>query len=1202
MSKDVLSRHEDAGGYVAVTRAPAQPHGMGAVKRDLSNVPDDVFVVVRADEHVVGYCGHVDLGTGIATALAQIVAEEMDVPFSWVRMELGHTGSTPNQGATIASETIQVSAIPLRKAAAQAREVLKTLAAVRFGLARDELHVLEGVVYRGEGTRLASVADLLVGVRHVTRFDEDVALKPRSAYRIVGHEVPRVDIPDKATGRVVYVHDVRVPGMLHGRVVRPPYHGVEHGRQVGRSLIDVDRASIAHLPGVVEIVTIGDFVGVVAEREEQAIAAAQALVVRWRPVEMPDLTDIATALRNNPSTPRRLLDRGDVAAALDTAARRLDVSYLWPYQMHGSIGPSCAVADWRGGSPVVWSGTQNPHMLRGDLATLMALPEGRIEIVRHEASGCYGRNCADDVCGDALLLSRAVGRPVRVQLSRAQEHVWEPKGAAQLMEISGGIDAAGRPVAYSFQTRYPSNVSPLLALVLTRTIDADRPGVTQMGDRTCIPPYAYDNARVVVHDTPPIARASWLRGVSAMPNSFAHDSYIDELAAIAGADPLAYRLALLPDARAHDLLLALADRAGWVTRHGPRQPVDRTARVLTGRGIGYAVYVHGAFPGVAAAWAAWIADVAVDRQTGQVRVLRVHVAQDAGMMVNPAGVRHQVHGNIVQSLSRVLKEEVTFDETGVTSRDWGTYPILTFPELPEIDVLFMDRPNDPPLGVGESASVPSAAAIANAVFDATGVRFRELPLTPARVKPALDRALGAYVAPEPAPVPLPLAQRRMQGRPGLRRGLRDLLNVGVLAAAMFQAASTAWPVRRPIAPVPRPDAASFTPDEIARGRVLAAAGDCAVCHTAPGGVTNAGGRALETPFGQVITTNLTPDVETGIGGWSYAAFARAMREGIGRDGRHLYPAFPYTSFARVSDDDLRALYAYLMVQPAVTHAVPETRLAFPYALRPAMAGWNVLFHDPTPYRADPSRSAEWNRGAYLVEGLGHCSACHTPRNALGAEKRGSAYLAGGEADGWIAPPLGTRSRAPVPWTVEAMARYLRQGHDAAHGPALGPMAPVIAEMRALPDADVRAIAVYLTEDASRAAPPAPDAAAVSASALARRADAALREPAGARIFAGSCAACHEGAARHMDGNRPDLALNSNLQDARPDNVIHAILHGAGHAGEDGRGEMPGFRTVLDDGQIASLLRYLRAVNAPGRPAWDGLTARIVALRAHHGGP
>ncbi|MBU2654066.1 molybdopterin-dependent oxidoreductase [Acidomonas methanolica] len=1178
---------------------------MGAVHRDLSNAPDDVFVVLRADERVVGYCGHVDLGTGIATALAQIVAEEMEVPFSWVRMELGHTGTTPDQGATIASETIQVAAIPLRKAAAQARETLKTLAAASHGVEVCGLHVRDGIVWSGgaeERRRVASVAELLAGRQRIVRLDEGVALKPRAAYRVVGREVPRIDIPDKATGRAVYVHDVRVEGMLHGRVVRPPYHGVEHGRQVGRSLIGVERDSISHLPGIVDVVTIGDFVGVVAEREEQAVAAAEALVIRWRQVGMPDLSDLDAALRSNPSTPRRLLDRGDVDAAIAGAVTRHEADYLWPYQMHASIGPSCAVADWRDGRPLVWSGTQNPHMLRGDLARLVETPEDRIEILRHEAAGCYGRNCADDVCGDALLLSRAVGRPVRVQLSRRQEHVWEPKGAAQLMQVSGALDARGRPVAYAFQTRYPSNVSPLLALVLTRRMDADRPTITQMGDRTSIPPYAYDNARVIVHDTPPIARASWLRGVSAMPNSFAHDSFVDELAALAGADPLAYRLDLLRDERACAMLRALADRAGWVMRHGPRPAIDRTARVLTGRGVGYAVYVHGAFPGVAAAWAAWIADVEVDRLTGVVRVLRVHIAQDAGMMVNPAGVRHQVHGNVVQSVSRVLKEEVTFDATGVTSRDWGTYPILTFAELPDIDVLLMDRPDDPPLGVGESASVPSAAAIANALFDATGVRFRELPLTPARVRPALDRALGVWVGPseEPVPLPLPLALPRgggaAGGRPGGTRSLRDLLKLGVVATALVQTASAALPVRPALAPVRRPEAASFDTAAIERGRLLAAAGDCAVCHTAPGGIPNAGGRMMDTPFGQIVTTNLTPDEETGIGRWSFPAFVRAMREGISRDGHHLYPAFPYTSFARMSDADLEALYAYLMTRTAISNAVPATKLAFPYGFRPAMAGWNLLFHDPNPYRPDPSRSAEWNRGAYLVDGPGHCSGCHTPRNGLGAEKSGSAYLAGGEADGWVAPPLGAVSRAPVPWTVEAMVRYLRSGHDAEHGPALGPMAPVVEEMRVLPDEDIRAIAVYLTEGHGRdgnAGPNADDR-------LSRMALAALREPQGARLFAGSCAACHEGEARHMDGARPDLALNSNLQEDRPDNLIRVILDGAPYAGQRGRGEMPGFRGVLDDRQIASLLRYLRAAHAPGRPGWEGLEGRIAVLRGQSG--
>lgn len=1192
------------GGRIVITRPPEQPHGMGAVALDLRNMPDDIFLEVEADGGVVGYCGHVDLGTGIRTALSQIIAEEMDVPFASVRMELGHTATTPNQGATIASETIQVSAIPLRMAAAHARVSLLTIAADRAGVAREALDLADGVVTHrvdGQDVHLFTIAELVRGFDRTFRLDENVPLKSREQYRVVGREVPRVDIPDKVTGRAVYVHDVRIPGMLHGRVIRPPYHGFEHGKAVGRSLIAVDRHSVSHLPGFVELVVAGDFVGVVAEREEQAIAAASALVIRWEQVSFPDLTDVEAALRRNPSTPRRLLDCGDTDVALAAVSRRLEATYSWPYQMHASIGPSCAVADWKDDGVTVWSGTQNPHMLRAHLGLLADIPENCVEIIRHEAAGCYGRNCADDVCGDALLLSRAVGRPVRVQLSREQEHLWEPKGAAQLIDISGGLDADGAPAAYSFQTCYPSNVSPLLALVLTRRIDADVPATTQMGDRTCLPPYAYRNARVVVHDMPPIARASWLRGVSAMPNSFAHDSYIDELAVLAGCDPLEYRLRILPDQRACTMLRALAERAGWGTRSAGGRLGDRSARVLKGAGVAYAQYIHGAFPGSQAAWAAWIVTVAVDRLTGRISILRVHVAQDAGMMINPAGVRHQVHGNVLQSISRVLKEEVSFDRGGVTSRDWGTYPILTFPEVPDIDILFMDRPDDPPLGVGESASVPSAAAIANAVFDATGVRFRTLPLTPDKVKAALDAELGVYrsevtdVAYAPSPEPQPAAQPMTQARPGGKRPWSKWVEVGAIMAAVTQVATTASPLRPPIAPITRPDSLRFAPELIERGRILAAAGDCAVCHTAPGGIANAGGRALETPFGVVRSTNLTPDVETGLGGWSYDAFKRAMREGISRDGHHLYPAFPYTSFAKTSDADLRAIYAFLMSQTAIRNPVPESALSFPYNIRSMMAGWNLLFHDPEPYRPDPAQSAVWNRGAYLVDGLGHCSACHTPRNALGAEKSGARYLAGGEADGWIAPGLGRFSNAPLRWSEDAMFTYLRTGYSSEHGPSAGPMAPVIEEMHHLPDDDVRAIAVYLT---SLKVPSSQDAEATQIRTVgAERASRLSVDAEGGRIFAGSCAACHVGDAAHVAGNRPELALNSNIFDERPDNLIQIVLHGMDYTGVTGRGEMPAFGATLDDAQIAALLRYLRGVYAPEKPVWVGLEKTIERIRA-----
>ncbi len=299
---------------------------------------------------------------------------------------------------------------------------------------------------------------------------------------------------------------------------------------------------------------------------------------------------------------------------------------------------------------------------------------------------------------DAALLARAVGRPVRVQLTREQEHMWEPKGSAQLMEVDGGLDALGDPLAYDYQSSYPSNVSPALALLLTRAMPAE-PEMQNAGDRTAIPPYDYPNLRIRIHDMPPIARASFMRGVSALPTSFAHESYIDELAEAADSDPVEYRLRYMQDQRAMDLVRAVADRAGWVPHVGARRQVVE-GDVVRGQGFGYAVYVHGPWPGKAAAWSAWVADVEVNRATGEVAVTRVVAGQDSGMMINPDGVRHQIEGNVIQSTSRVLKEQVSFDRNAVTSREWGAYPILKFPELPRIDVVMVPRPGDPPLGVG----------------------------------------------------------------------------------------------------------------------------------------------------------------------------------------------------------------------------------------------------------------------------------------------------------------------------------------------------------------------------------------------------------------------------------------------------------------------------------------------------------------------
>ncbi|MGI9153527.1 MAG: molybdopterin cofactor-binding domain-containing protein, partial [Rubrivivax sp.] len=488
-----------------------------------------------------GLGGKVDLGTGIATALGQLVAEELELPFERVVMLMGDTARAPNQGPTIASATLQIAAAPLRQAAAQARAWLKAQGATPGDDLRDLL--------RGRHIRLV--------------LDPTTALKPSTEWTVAGQSLPRVDIPAKVLGEAHFVHDVRLPGMLHGRVVRPPYAGADHGEFIGRTLRAVDETSIAHLPGIVAIVREGDFVGIVAEREEQAEAAMRALRLDWGdwPAQ-PPLTDLASALSANPATPRVVAERGDVAAANAQAPVRLQSRYVWPYQMHASIGPSCAVAQWlaqneapepapAGGTPQdgpapgvrlrVWSGTQNPHVLRADLALLTGLPDTAVDVVRLEAAGCYGRNGADDVTADAALLSRAVGRPVRVQLTREQEHQWEPKGAAQLMDVDGSVDADGRLQGWDFQTCYPSNAAPTLALLLTGRVAATAQAYA-MGDRTSVPPYQVPNLKVTVNDMPPLLRASWLRGVSALPNSFAHESFVDELAHAQGEDPLAFRL------------------------------------------------------------------------------------------------------------------------------------------------------------------------------------------------------------------------------------------------------------------------------------------------------------------------------------------------------------------------------------------------------------------------------------------------------------------------------------------------------------------------------------------------------------------------------------------------------------------------------------------------------------------------------------
>ncbi|MFZ4708714.1 MAG: molybdopterin cofactor-binding domain-containing protein [Zwartia sp.] len=1255
----------NATGALLVVRdpPPANPPAPGQPAAVPGNPAEGVEILLALweDGRVVALHGHVDLGTGLQTAFAQIVAEELDVALDQVEIILGDTGTAPNQGPTIASGSIRNHAAPLRAAAAQARQYLLELAAAKLALPVTQLEVSNGVVSVAAdanansnsnananananantnatsdfnvSTRAPaasiSYAALLTRQRIHLQLELATPVKDPASYQTVGQSVPRIDIPAKATGELVFVHDMRLPGMLHGRVIRPPYAGADHGDFIGNLLESVDESSIAHIPGIRAVVVIRDFVGVVAEREEFAELAANTLRVHWKPwAGLPDLTNVEQALRNNPATPRQLVDEGDVDQALASAAQSMSRTYIWPYQMHASIGPSCAVAEFKTDSTdpfalTVWAGTQNPHVLRADLARLTALQDTAIEIVRMEASGCYGRNGADDVAADAVLLARAVGAPVRVQLTREQENLWEPKGAAQWMEVRGGLHADGSIAAYDFSTSYPSNGAPTLALLLTRTLEPNAQAYA-MGDRTARPPYTLQNLRVTVNDMPPILRASWLRGVSAMPNSFAHESYIDELATAAGVDPLTFRLRYLDDPRARELLQATATKAGWKMHDQPQQQ-GADGDILYGQGVAWARYVHSKWPGFGAAWAAWIADVEVNKRTGEVHVKRVVVGHDAGLTINPAGVEHQIHGNVVQTTSRAMLEQVPTERARntVATREWGSYPILSFRQVPVIEVMQMPRHNEPALGAGESASVPGTAAIANAIFDATGVRFRQPPFTPEVVRAALNplmyegdsdsHASGNPQLAAQASDKLQLASqtsdplranfaRQQTDQPDARWPkprawwLRAAALTAALGTTLLGATWSLFGQRTVLAPVTQ-QTTTYSTATLERGRELAALGNCVTCHTSAQGKPNAGGLGIQTPFGTVYSTNLTPDPQTGIGLWSQQAFTRAMREGISRDGHHLYPAFPYTSFTRTTDEDLTALYGWLMSQEPVRQATPETKLAFPFSLRPLMAFWNALYLTPGPVaqptQAEVDRTPAWLRGEYLVNGLGHCSACHTSRDALGGERSGLAYLSGATVDGWQAPALNARSPSPVPWTQAAFYDYLRNGHSAEHGSASGPMAPVVRQLAQVPDADIAAMAHYLASFQEQSAP--------ALAAQTYVAQAAAREPLllgpAQRMFQAACASCHhDGDGPRLLGVNIPLALSTGLHSAQPDNVIRVILEGIRKPASDQIGFMQGFARQFDDQQLSELVTYMRSRFAPTQPPWQDLEQKIGVIR------
>ncbi len=689
----------------------------------------DDWLAVEPDGTITAFSGKVELGTGVRTALAQIVAEELDVPLDRVVMVMGDTDRTPDEGYTAGSMTISSSGSALRQAAAEARRVLLEMASEKLDAALEELDVHEGVVsVRGHPDRHVAYAELMGGKTFDLVVSDQAPLKSTASYRIVGSSQSRQDLPGKVTGQPSFIHDLRLPGMLHARLVRPP--------SAGAKLKSIDESSVRGIPGLVQVVHQGNFLGVIAEREEQAILAAKELKVTWEETpSLPRMEELYTHLRALPTEDSRIVEQGDVEAALKQSARLVHATYFQPYHAHASIGPSCAVANVKGDQVTVWSSTPGPYPLRGALAQLLELPEENVHMICLEGAGSYGQNGSDDAAADAVLLSRAAGRPVRLQWSREDEFIWEPKAPAMVMEVDGGLDEEGRVTAWDYQVWSPSHVArarfggQLVASQLLSGQGAPQSLFSFGAERNAPTNYSLPVQRVTVHyHTNPPLRSSSFRSLGGAENTFANESFMDELAAAAGVDALEFRLRYLEEERLREVLNAAAEKAGWEAHPSP-QPSSEN--VVPGRGVAFARYEN------EQAIVACIAFVEVNKTSGAVRVRRIVLAHDCGLIINPDGLKNQIEGNIIQSLSRALKEEVHFDQWRVTSRDWDTYPILTFSEVPDVEIVLINRPDQPAVGAGEPSSVTTAAAVANAIFDATGARVRQIPFTPDRVLKAL---------------------------------------------------------------------------------------------------------------------------------------------------------------------------------------------------------------------------------------------------------------------------------------------------------------------------------------------------------------------------------------------------------------------------------------------------------------------------------
>ncbi len=708
--------------------APVRNPGTYAGKTVATDAVDG-FLAIDGNGNVLVFSGKVDLGTGIKTAMTQIAAEELSVPFEKVTVVQGDTLLTPDQGVTFGSLSIQIGGMQIRQAAATAREALAEEGAKKLGLMRDQVVINAGRIEAVAGGRSVTYAEIIGDRNFALKVDPKAAWKDPASYTIVGKSVTRLDIPGKVTGQFTYMQDVTVPGMLHARVVRPA--------AMKADLLSVDDSAAKQVPGYVATVRDRNFLAVVAQTEWGAIKGAQALKVQWSQwAGLPDQKQLWEYVRKTKINKDEVLQTaGNSAEALQRGAKKVTATYDFAIHTHGSIGPSCAIADFKDGKLTSWSASQQTHLLRLQMAQMLKMKPEDVRCIYVEGAGCYGRNGHEDAASDAALLAKQLGKPIRVQWTRADEHGWDPKGPPTLLDYRGALDADGNLVGWESEVFIPDRPSQISVTLLTADL-ADLPREpAHPGNihQALAIGYTVPNIKATAHwlaETP--FKPSWIRTPGRMQNTFGNECFMDECAAAAGIDPLEYRRKLLKDPRGSELIDRLVKLSAWTPRGKPGGNVK--GDLAYGRGVSYIKYeLVRTYVGV-------VADVEVNHKTGKVKVLKFYVAHDCGQIINPDGLRNQLEGNVVQTVSRTLIEDLKFNRSTVTSLDWVTYPILTFPDVPEVSIDLIDRPKERPWGAGEPTAAVVPSAIANAIYDATGARVRSVPFTPDKVLAALKTA------------------------------------------------------------------------------------------------------------------------------------------------------------------------------------------------------------------------------------------------------------------------------------------------------------------------------------------------------------------------------------------------------------------------------------------------------------------------------